>query len=345
MRTVVLGTVLLLTLSARTAADDPPPLAALDLDALRAEASRCVDLVRASGNDLSDPIARAGLDLAGSLARFGGRLVWRRVARAHYARPEDGDAAAAAIDDLIAELDSDLLAFFPADVADLAREARVRRFLDDLIRMLADPDVAVDLWSLARARAGSEDEAIRWLAVLFQDLIVQPVGHVRAVADRADQERLALAILALADSDPDRVRLYPDGDLEGRSLYHYYVPVWLARRLRARGHAPAMAFLAPFVMNTEYERLALAAEANVRVDTDAFGDAGVILAGPGSGFDSVEIGEPERAETVRDVYLGYRGALRGAGLDRSPARLQDFEEGLRKEAGPFVRRVVADASR
>src|SRR5690606_19486200 len=62
---------------------------------------------------------------------------------------------------------------FRKELLKLTSDVRVFNFLRELNEQFGHlhflPDFRMDLWQLAVRFAGSEDEAIQWLAVLFQD--------------------------------------------------------------------------------------------------------------------------------------------------------------------------------
>ncbi len=107
------------------------------------------------------------------VASYRNRLVGQRIVSAYgsdgaYDYHDRSHAASA----IVAALDNQGLAVFTRrSCARLAVDPKVQGFLSDLRAQLASatPQHPVQLWDVALKHAGSRDEAIRWLAVVFQD--------------------------------------------------------------------------------------------------------------------------------------------------------------------------------
>ena len=94
-------------------------------------------------------------------------------------------------------------------------------------------------------------------------LLLLSVADLQAAARSTDpvaRRVIAQAVILLGRAQGALVVRYP-GDWYPRERndntddeqYHYWVIRHLAARLVEQGHAPAEAFLAPFLLNTEYE--------------------------------------------------------------------------------------------
>jgi hypothetical protein len=86
-------------------------------------------------------------------------------------------------------------------------------------------------------------------------------------------------------------------------LYHYYVPAYLSAKLARGGHRLEKSFFISFMFNYLYE-----------------------TADEASPFTRLawEPGTIRGKHTLRDIYMGYRGALRGIGLADSSIAPAEF---------------------
>ncbi|MBI4614913.1 MAG: hypothetical protein HY720_14980 [Planctomycetes bacterium] len=289
--------------------------------------------------DLENFLANRWASIVTSIAGAVGERAWQEIAAARYGAPDPGEARRA-VARMFEKFEFEGIAVFASDVRRFAGDPSVREFLADVVGRLRDPAAELDLWALAlERRGGDEREALRLLAVVFQDLEGGPASALHLVEDPVVAESWALALVLVEEADLSRVRLYP-GDLDvpdDRWLYHYYVPAELAARLGEDGFETTAAFLAPFVMNTEYERYGIELQGP---DAGLLRTARVLWDGPSQPFDEIDLEEVFRAEAIRDIYLGYRGALRGSGSRVPPASFAEVDHGLRRDPRELVRRLA-----
>ncbi len=206
-------------------------------------------------------------------------------------------------------------------------------FVYDLVAILEDPRAqiffsnwknAVQMAALGVQEAnlydtilallgGDQNEAIRWMGALFQDVSYARVQIQWLKANLKEPSDTLIAavkayeelILQLIDIDAGRYRTIsgvkrfppfiealPRASHTGR-LYHFYVPALLASRLRAQGvSAPVSAFSA-YMLTYIYEAM-----------------------GMGNPIARI-LTEPKSLSTnaARDSYAAYRAALWASGLD------------------------------
>ena len=212
-------------------------------------------------------------------------------------------------------------AVFGSDLKELIASPRVAAFISNLqgrfeMAMLAPIDV--DVFHEALRASGSEREAMRWIAVLFQDTSASKVqlAWIRKELAESNPDPLARDTIDRLQSLIDGfiavsvgvTRLQGDLRFLPASLdrpstvgekfpqlkqYHFYVPAYLAHRLVKEGLSRKDAVFAAFLFNYLYE---------------VMDEKGPILS---------VFREPPRLErrgSVADVYLGYLGALYGAEL-------------------------------
>jgi hypothetical protein len=249
-------------------------------------------------------------------------------------------------------LDPAGMVYFRHDVKALMKKPEVLRFLTELNQQLAQPAGRVDLFKLAQKHSGNAEEAARWLGVLFQDLHrgTYPAGLL--LRDPAQQRLLDTVALQLSKADPARVaRLpgswYPTKRNSGNDdeVYHYWVIRHLAGALRGRGHRAADAFLAPFLLNTEYElagytlpRLTFHAPAGAPE-----GLARAIWDGPKAPLSENDLSAVEHEHHLRHIYMGYRGAMDGAGVKATPMSYESFREMMNRDHVAGIRSVLSQA--
>lgn len=245
--------------------------------------------------------------------------------------------------------------YFHKDLQALVKDPRTKDFLDDLNSAFGIPDLPVDVWKIALHHAGSEAEATRWLAVLFQDLTAGgDGGHLVRIEDPEFRETLATAIAFVnLRGGEDQVQLYP-GDtgkqIDRVPMYHYYVTAHLAQKMVADGTDSDLAFLAPMVLNTEYEYafLQLDDRSNRADQGEKVGNklkfAQRLADGLEKPLDELEISEDGIELTMQDLYLGYRGAHAGSRNSAPVLTYEAFRKKVRQgpeEAMEFIFRLAA----
>lgn len=245
---------------------------------------------------------------------------------------------------------------FQADLCSLARDPRVRAFLEDLhdalLCTLAAPEATaeeLDLWKLTLAHTGQDEaEAVRWLAVLFQDLTPVEDGglHVGLIEDGDFAALLGTSIELLRTVPGARLQTLPPGlPRTGRPLYHYYVPRLVAERMRGQGVSADLTFLAALLLTTEYEFAGLH-----MVSYNQLGQTGAshlprligdLVDGLDEPMDRLWIPASELEANLADIYLGYRGALRGSGLSLTPMTFEQLTEELVRDPEGTLERIFA----
>jgi hypothetical protein len=207
---------------------------------------------------------------------------------------------------------------FGDELQALILDPRVSDFLISLKESMDSPQPA-DLYETAKKFAGSDYEALRWIAILFQDTS-KPKTHIQFLkvtnpepSDLLRKNVMSLVaaidrmneILSHGDSG---IRLYPDR-VEARNragfspaLYHYYVPAYVSARSVSNGSPVVSSFFVSFIFNYLYEAI----------------EAGnPVLRG---------IWEPSSMsmDSVKDVYMGYVGAYGGAELKPDEWNIERF---------------------
>lgn len=200
-----------------------------------------------------------------------------------------------------------LPAVFVTDLVQLAKDPRARYFVKTFLQksdMAANGLGDLDPYGLALEVTGNQDEALRFMAVLFQDTspakthvewlrqntgadeseFVNELGQAmdRWAAIESGHFRLQSRFLRF----PSELAAFNQG--QHNRAYHFYVPAYLSRLLLAKSpiRSPRTAFLGPFLMNYLYECLH---------------EGNPIVRG---------IEEPQHfdADSAGDVAMGYEGS-------------------------------------
>ena len=307
-------------------------------------------------NTIFEPTHRTNVLRAHGIAylmaaiRGGLELAWTHTANDDYNESAQIPQIPFAVFRMFRELDFEGSAVFARDVRLLTRKPEVQKYLRDLTHFLADPEKQLNLWNFTLEHThGDQAEAIRWLAVLFQDLDPGPTGQLALVDSPPTQELLTLANLMLS-LNHGRVTFYPtDFGWHDHLLYHFYVPAYAAIRLRKAGYAADQSFVPPFVMNSEYERIYLETSDDGKPGVDSMREvlSGTLTAqaGPKKNFNSLRVQSRFVKQSIRDIYLGYRGALLGSGSTAKPMNYSRFEQGMRHNTRQTLVRVVTDVHR
>jgi hypothetical protein len=170
-----------------------------------------------------------------------------------------------------------------------------------------------NLWEISLRFYGSEFEASRSLAVLFQD--VSPVKLHLAYLEKSgvrgnsvffDPNRLLLEhtinqMNLVLDNNRDnfQVLFYPrrvQTKLQ-RTIYHFYVPTYLAHALKRKGVPARFAFIAPLMMTLTYEFVTAAP------------DDRYLLEDP----KRLALGRSADQWKILDIFGGFLGASFGSG--------------------------------
>ncbi len=181
-----------------------------------------------------------------------------------------------------------------------------------------------NLWEITLAHYGSEYEAARALAVLFQDtsnvklhLAYLEISGAQGTTSWFDSNRELLGrtidtmnMVLDANRDSFQDLFYPrtvQGKLH-RTIYHFYVPTYLSLALKKKGVPERFAFIAPFMMTLTYEFVTSAQ------------DFRYLFADPKRlAYDS-----PADAWKVGDIFGSYNGVSFGMGRMDRVQKLEDI---------------------
>lgn len=244
--------------------------------------------------------------------------------------------------------DPDHVVAFPKQIGELVTNPAAFAYLRDLpaeIDRSIQAGQLFSLWDFTLRRAGNEDRALKWIAVLFQDNhpdenIVLEEARVGFGSKKArkltSRERkiwedaiTAVSFDRLADrsesSDSVFLLVYPNVDSAyfSTGMYHFYMAAHLARetqKARKSETVPGidMNGFAPFLLNAMYEM-----HSDIDPDRSPLKDA--------RPFDA-----NEKWHSLRDLYSGYVGALYGLGGATLVAKADSYDA--------FSKRFAADPS-
>jgi hypothetical protein len=196
----------------------------------------------------------------------------------------------------------------------------------ELYRFISGAHSELNIWSLTRKYFRTDHDAARAIAALFQDTSTQKLhlAYLETAGTDGNQhfgpnkELLSRVIdtinLVLDISEDNYRKLFYPKDLQrdlNRNIYHFYVPLYLAKALEAAGHTEASAFAAPLMLTLSYEFVTSATDYRYLVE-----DPATVMLAP----------------KLKDIYGGYAGALLGI----KSARLRPF---------PQVQAAFAEATR
>ncbi len=294
-----------------------------DTDAIEDRLPRAVRLLPPAAEPPSDAwyarvgrsLRRGSIDLQYATLRH---LMHRRLMTTYGADSGWSDAARAhALEQFARQLDFHSNGVtFRDELRELSRTPGVERYLADLEAHLIDAGEGqpFSLFALTEHHAGSADEAMRWIAVLLQDVRLRTAtddyyeGEVPETLTPSFRRLMALfqRPSVIANVDP-----YPPGVMcRDQAFYHYYVPAHLARRMRDAGVHPELAAATATIFNAEYEL-------NQHVASQGGGIVAridFVQHGVANGF-----GMHERS--VQQIRAGYQGAMRAVGLPSDPETL------------------------
>ncbi len=167
-----------------------------------------------------------------------------------------------------------------------------------------------NLWDFTLERfKGNAELATYMIAVLFQDTsnkmlhieYAQRMVEQKTEFFQANLNRLRSFIqimLTMNEANPEKFiqTVFPRHKLSFRnySLYHFYVPMYLAQRLKAKGYSAQVAGQTAFMMTVTYEM----------ISTD-------------SNYKKYLFNDPLKITSewkIRDIFQGYEGAMMGAGI-------------------------------
>ena len=194
-----------------------------------------------------------------------------------------------------------------------------------------------NLWEFAKENsAGREDVAAERLAVLIQDG-ADTAAQIKylLIAQHPQALQLAQALNSLEEAlKQGKASAYPsDIKLNRTALYHYYVPRYLAQKLRASGTNADMAARLPFLFNSSYELHQIQKTENPGLPlnhrpvvlTSSDDPKMRKLIDKWNAYDTLysdlldHLGAPlipfnpkNQQDNLEDLYLGYAGGLQGA---------------------------------
>jgi hypothetical protein len=197
---------------------------------------------------------------------------------------------------------------FKTDFIKLLSERRTTLFLEDLqqglSKYLTREDTTLNIWNLALIHYKNSYEASRAMAVLFQDTSLMKLhlayltkanikGSLLFDSNKALLARVLDTVNLVLDYSENTYQeiFYPSylKDYLNRNIYHFYVPLYLAKALKKAGVQDKYAFIAPFLMTLTYEFITSANDYRYL-------------------FRDPEMIDPRQVGKLRDIYGGYCGS-------------------------------------
>ncbi len=198
---------------------------------------------------------------------------------------------------------------FKQNLLQVLRSPKTSKYLEELNRNLDtkifNPSHDFSIWDFTKKFFGSESMAISVIAALFQDtsplmLHVQFLeynkipGNQTFQTNKAELVRSIELINQILDSSEENFGeiFYPkqfQGKLN-RSIYHFFVPLYLAKAMSDNGYSKTMSKIAPFMLTLTYEFITA---------SDSYD---YLFIDPGF-LDS-----REHAWKLKDIYGGYSGS-------------------------------------
>ncbi len=240
---------------------------------------------------------------------------------------------------------------FTNELETFSRDPAVRGFIKQLnaaLLVAAAPlkgEVRnINLWAMTVKHAGGdESKASAWLAVLFQDL--NSNLHTAHIADRQFSLQLATAIQLIKALPVAQLQLYPPTtEAVDRDFYHYYVPRYLASKMVKEGSTPQIAFLATLMMTVEYEYASLLSR-----DLAGQGSSSKLRhffstrSGLKMPLRQLKVAPADRLDDEKDIYMGYRGSLAGAGLPVRPYSFARLQASIEEDPDRAIRDIFRRA--
>jgi hypothetical protein len=191
-----------------------------------------------------------------------------------------------------------------------------------------------NLWEMSLKFFGSEFEAARALAVLFQDtssvklhLAYLEISGVRGTTSWFDSNRELLGrtidtmnMVLDANGENFQTLFYPKNVQAKlhRTIYHFYVPTYLSMALRKRGVPERFSFVAPLMMTLTYEFVTAGTDFRYLFD------------------------DPEKVEewSLGDIYGSYSGLTFAAGRMRSIRSLDDLRSNFKISTAKGVQALL-----
>jgi hypothetical protein len=204
---------------------------------------------------------------------------------------------------------------FKSNLIELLSNSRTEVFLDDLnqelYRFISGNKRELNIWSVTKKYFRTDHDAAQVMAALFQDTssrklhlaYLETAGTEGSEQFQSNKELLSRVIdtinLVLDMSEDNYRMLFYPRELQqdlNRNIYHFYVPLYLAKALAVSGHPADIAVAAPLMLTLSYEFLTSSQ------------DYRYVFSDP----ETVTL-----VSKVKDIYAGYAGArlgIRGMGF-------------------------------
>jgi hypothetical protein len=227
---------------------------------------------------------------------------------------------------------------FSRAARELLNSGVAARYLEDLSKAVKPeassnvPQLPQDLWNWTLAHPlvkNSPESALKLIAVLLQD--PKSTGYVSVLKERSkhSDEEKSINLLYELHSKFEPLLSSPSGlgleteDINKKNLYHFYVIAFGAYRMTKASGNPAFGFLMPFLLNRTYELGSIRAREAISYLSENSTDPRfqpeyilTFLDPPNAKSNDLvrNFQSDHIANSLEDIYLGYRGAVFGAGL-------------------------------
>lgn len=270
-----------------------------------------------------------------------------------YLSPQEADQCGEATLTMLRHLDFDIrfldessktipafvFVAFEAQLIELLNQETTGQYLELLARKFEDQTfhsaVLFNLWDETLAfHDGNQLQALLKLAVLFQDTSTAQI-HLEYLARRqvegsrffnpnvARLARVLEQIVRLQNEQPQLFNqiAYPAwiGASLNSSIYHYYVPWFLAAQLREQGTPPRFAGIAPLMLSITYE---------------------FITSRPDYRHLILDPQTVQQTWTMKDIYAGLSGATQGAQARSVVLPFAEFEGLIHQDTTLAVQRML-----
>lgn len=197
---------------------------------------------------------------------------------------------------------------FKTTLIDLLAQESTTSFLDklqkDLHRYFQQELTHLNIWEMALNHYKSADEAAKVMAVLFQDTTHAKLhlaflnrtnvkGNALFEKNKALLSRSIDTINLILDYSESSYRelFYPRSIRQtlNRNIYHFYVPLYLARALMRNGIEKKYAYTAPLMLTLTYEFVTAADDFRYLI------------------WDPSDLDPVKHAWKLKDIYGGYSG--------------------------------------
>jgi len=228
---------------------------------------------------------------------------------------------------------------FKSDLLELLEMYQTSTFLEGLNAKLnaylIGSDKTFNVWEYTlKHYNGHVPSAAKAMAVLFQDtspaklhvIYLEKKPRYRSTIFNKNFELLTQTlstidmVLDMTDKTNQRI-FYPRefNDLMNRSIYHFYVPLHMAQKLKAQGVEEHLAFTAPFLLTITYE---------------------FITAGKDERYFFEDPEKLEDVEKIKDIYAGLSGAHFGALGTPSVFNFKDLKQAFFSSTRQGVEQIL-----